>query len=325
MDISKERNLQMKEVFLGEAIKQRRMELGLTQEQVCQGICEPVTISRIENGKQTPSRTRINAILQRLGLPDDRYFALLSKHEIEIENLQKEMISCNVQFERLEGEGKQAAYERGMAYLEKLEHLAEEDDRVIQQFILHSKALLGTPDGPYSFEERLDMVMRAIRLTVPHFDLENIGKGLYSLDEVQLIAHVAAVYANHGEHKKAVDILRQLLGYIQKHNQNILQSGGMLPIVAHNYALELAYCRHYEDAIEIAELGWQSCVKYSHYGFLPGMIAIMAECYHFLGDDSKSESLFYQAFYLYKAINNESDAAVMRKNLKQYFGVEPNN
>jgi hypothetical protein len=51
----------------------------------------------------------------------------------------------------------------------------------------------------------------------------------------------------------------------------------------------------------------------------------MAECYHFLGDDSKSESLFYQAFYLYKAINNESDAAVMRKNLKQYFGVEPNN
>jgi hypothetical protein len=87
--------------------------------------------------------------------------------------------------------------------------------------------------------------------------------------------------------------------------------------------LELAYCKHYEDAIEIAELGWQSCVKYSHYGFLPGMIAIMAECYHFLGDDSKSESLFYQAFYLYKAINNELDAAVMRKNLKQYFGVEP--
>ena len=57
----------MKNVFLGEYIKQRRLDLGLTQEQLCDGICEPVTLSRLENGKQTPSRNRINALLQRLG------------------------------------------------------------------------------------------------------------------------------------------------------------------------------------------------------------------------------------------------------------------
>lgn len=68
----------MREMFLGEVIKQRRAELQLTQEELCEGICDTVTISRIENGRQTPSRNRINALLQRLGLPDDRYFALLS-------------------------------------------------------------------------------------------------------------------------------------------------------------------------------------------------------------------------------------------------------
>ena len=81
----------MKNVFLGEYIKQRRLDLGLTQEQLCDGICEPMTLSRLENGKQTPSRNRINALLQRLGLPDDRYFALLSKNELEMEALQKEI------------------------------------------------------------------------------------------------------------------------------------------------------------------------------------------------------------------------------------------
>ena len=40
----------MKNVFLGEYIKQRRLDLGLTQEQLCDGICEPVTLSRLENG-----------------------------------------------------------------------------------------------------------------------------------------------------------------------------------------------------------------------------------------------------------------------------------
>ena len=38
----------MKNVFLGEYIKQRRLDLGLTQEQLCDGICEPMTLSRLE-------------------------------------------------------------------------------------------------------------------------------------------------------------------------------------------------------------------------------------------------------------------------------------
>ena len=49
----------MQNFLLGEYIRQRRLELGLTQEEVCDGICEPITLSRIENGKQTPSRARI--------------------------------------------------------------------------------------------------------------------------------------------------------------------------------------------------------------------------------------------------------------------------
>ena len=48
-----------------------------------------------ENGRQTPSRTRINAILQRLGLPDDRYYALVTPEELEIEALKKEIVACN--------------------------------------------------------------------------------------------------------------------------------------------------------------------------------------------------------------------------------------
>lgn len=71
--------------FLGEYIKKQREKLGLTQEQVCEGICEQVTLSRLENGRQTPSRTRVNALLQRLGLPEDRYYMILTKNELEIE------------------------------------------------------------------------------------------------------------------------------------------------------------------------------------------------------------------------------------------------
>lgn len=121
----------MKNVFLGEYIKQRRLDLGLTQEQLCDGICEPMTLSRLENGKQTPSRNRINALLQRLGLPDDRYFALLSKNELEMEALQKEIVACNANHR----------VEEGFETLKKFEQIADHDDQIAQQFILRSKVL----------------------------------------------------------------------------------------------------------------------------------------------------------------------------------------
>lgn len=40
----------MQNFFLGEYIKQRREALGLTQREVCEGICNAATLSRIENG-----------------------------------------------------------------------------------------------------------------------------------------------------------------------------------------------------------------------------------------------------------------------------------
>lgn len=44
----------MQNYRLGDYIRQRRQELNLTQEQVCAGICEPVTLSRFEMEGRPP-------------------------------------------------------------------------------------------------------------------------------------------------------------------------------------------------------------------------------------------------------------------------------
>lgn len=313
----------MREVFLGEYIKQRRLELGLTQEQLCEGICEPITISRLENGHQTPSRNNINALLQRLGLPGDRYYALLSKREQEIERLREETVSYNIRYQNSVESEREQMLSRALESLEELESIADEDDFVTKQFILRSKAFLGKPDGSnYSVQDRLDMLLKAIRLTVPRFDLEEINACLYSLDETKLICQIAGVYSSNGEHRKAVEILSQLIKYIQKHYQNILQSGGHLPLVSHNYALELYKCRRYEEAIEIADLGWQSCIKYGHYQFLAGIIHIKALCYCDIGDSEGGEELFRQSYYLYKAVGNEKGAALLQADAVERYRIK---
>lgn len=300
----------MKEVFLGKYIRQKRIEQGLTQEQLCDGICEPMTLSRLENGRQTPSRNVVNALLQRLGIAHDRYFALLSKKEMEIVLLQREIVSCCIH----------KTVSTGLEKLKVLEKLADDDDRLIQQFVLRTKVLLGKAEGdPYTFEERLSMLMEAICLTVPGFDLEEINDRLYSFDEIKIINQLAGLYSEGKEKRKAIDIYRQLLKYVRKHLQDVLDTNGMLPMLLYNYARELDIGGYYRDAIEIAEEGRKICLQYGYYQNLPGCLAIMAECYYYLGEIDKSYQMYRWAYSFYTIIEDEKNAEKMKTEAKKYL------
>lgn len=232
----------MQNYRLGDYIRQRRQELNLTQEQVCAGICEPVTLSRFENGRQTPSRTRINAILQRLGLPDDRYYALVTPEELEIEALKKEIVACNALKHVNEGFDK----------ISQLEKIVKPDDQITQQFILRSKVLLGGLDKRYSSDERIQMLMQAIQMTIPNFRLSKIEDYLYTLDEMKLVNQIGNAYSLAGDNEKAADIFYRLLQYMRRHLQEMVTSNRMLPLVLYNFARSLDLLERYEESARVA-------------------------------------------------------------------------
>lgn len=302
----------MQNFFLGEYIRQRRLDLGLTQEEVCAGICEPVTLSRIENGKQTPSRTRINAILQRLDLPDDRYYALLTKDELEIEALKKEIVACSVTQRTAEG------FEK----LARLEQMAQPDDQLTQQFILRSQALLGNLDGRYTAQAQIELLMQAIQLTVPNFNIEELEEHLYVRDEIKIINQMANAYSCAGDNKKAADIFYQLLKYIRKHFRETITSTGLLPVVLFNYARALDLCGRYEEGAQFAKEGKEACVEYGHYQALAGCLGVYAECCHFIGKDKESAKAYRQAYYLWEVTGDQRNLAITKEEAKKYLNLE---
>lgn len=302
----------MENFFLGEYIKQRREALGLTQKQVCEGICTPVTLSRIENGTQTPSRTRINAILQRLGLPDDRYISLLSKNELKIEALKKEIVACNGTERVKEGREK----------LAKLEEMEEAKDPLVRQFILRSRVLLGSLDGSCPPEKRIEILLKAIQLTVPDFALDRIEQYLYTKDEIKIINQIGIAYSDDGQNKKAAEIYAQLLRYVRVHYQETITSIGVLPMVLYNYARVLDLCGWYEEGAALAKEGQEACIQYGHYQFLPHCLEIEAECRHFMGDDESSRELYYQSYYLCKVVKYKVGLDVVRQEAKEYLNIQ---
>lgn len=312
----------MKLQLLGDAMREQRVKLNLTLDQVCDGICDTTSLYRIESNQQIPSHNRAKALLQRLNMPDDRYYALSSPHELDIANTRKELLSCCSRFERASAEGKHRTWELAMEQLHRLEELTEDDDTITRQFILSSMATLGKEDGPYSFEERQDLLLEALRLTIPKFNLEKIGGHRYTVDETRLINKIAGTYSDAGYHSKALSIYSQLYDYVRKFDDRLSNFLAHFTLITYNYARELCLLRYYHEGIKVAEEGRRASIDYGYFRFLPGFLALLGEAYYLLGEVEKSKKLWVQAHYLYEVLEDERSLRLIDPDIKARFHLE---
>lgn len=312
----------MKEIKLGEAMKRRRIELRLSQAEVCEGICEVITLSRLENGHQSMAYDRVKALMQRLNMPDDRYYALLSDREAELEKVKKELLACCHSFNKAKSTQKQQAWKLAMEQLHRLEVLAEDDDRITLQYVLSHRAILGKENGPYILEEQLEMLISALRLTIPKFQFEKFESFRYSIDETQIINQIAGAYLRNGEHVKALKLYEQLFHYAKKSDDQLSLYIPHFTLIAHNYARGLAIQKYYHEAVEIAEQGKQMGIRYGYYQLLPGFLYIIGECYYRLGRMEESKELCLQAHYLYKVLGDERNLRILDPDIKAWFHID---
>lgn len=304
----------MKLQALGEYIRDERKRQNITQGQLGEGICEPMTVSRLERGTRIPVYHWIIPMLQRLGLPDGQFVALLSRREVEIQDLRDGILADSIRFERALKEERPGIRAAGLEKLARLEELGK-DDRVIRQYVLSYRSTLGRPEGPYSYAEERALLLEALRITVPRFDLQEIHTGLYSLDETTLINKIAVTYALEGERRRAIDVYRQLLKYIQKHFQRLPGYAGKLSLIAHNYSRELILEKRFEEAKEVAELGLEANIQAGHYQFLGGLLHHIGECALNMGDPRTCGKLYQQAYCIHTAITHEHNRAILKKEM----------
>ena len=302
---------------IGEYIKRKREEKEIKQDELCYGICDRSTLSRIERGKQEPSYYILKALLQRLGISEDRCQILMGPQEFEISELQREIVADNVRHD----------FSSALKKIRRLEELSQSaENPLLQQFILRVRAAAGYEENG----ERLDydnptqrkMLIQALELTCPGITMENVGSFLLSEDEAKIINQIAITYSEEGNRRQAIEIYRQLIRYVQSHFAGCEVGQVMLPLTAYNYSRLLGQERRYEEAIEIAELGRQCCVKYNKCRFLGGLLFNIAYCLHDLGKDVESMELMIQSYYVNKAMDRTRSCEVVRKYAKETLKLE---
>ena len=307
----------MNRFMIGEYIRTQREAKEINQDDLCRGICNRSTLSRIERGRQEPSYYTLKVLLQRLGIPEERFQILMGPQEFEIEELQQEIVADNVKHD----------FSSALKKIERLETLFQaEQQPVLQQFVLRVRALAGyEKDGQhfdYDYSTQREMLTHALELTCAGIHLKNMGRFLLGEDEAKIINQIAITYSEEGNRRQAIEIYRQLIRYVQRNFAGCEVERVLLPLTAYNYSRLLGLECRYEEAIEVAKFGRQCCVKYNRCRMLGGLLLNIACCLHEMGEDERSRELLTQSYYVYKVMEEHRSCKVVQNYAKETFGME---
>ncbi len=226
----------------GYIIKQRREELGYTQEELSDGICSVPTLSRIENGERMPTKNHFEMLLQRLGFSESILYNYVDEHTLFLHE-QKFKIRQAIIL---------AHFEEAQKLLENYKKKMDPESHLERQFVLLNE-ILASPTS-YNVQDRLLRLEEAIRLTCPNYSEENVPRVL-SYEEILILNNIAGCYHSMQDYQKAIHIL----SLIKKHYENgMLNREEVLrtqPLILYNLSKCLGLAGRYEECVEICNLG----------------------------------------------------------------------
>ncbi len=293
---------------IGMIIRRRRMELGLSQEDLADGICAVTTLSRIENGERMPTQNHLEILLQRIGYSDMMLQSYVDEADFVAHELKFKIRQAYIE--------KDAT--KAQELLQQFKALVAKPTAIDEQFILLYGVLL-YPQR-YSKEEMLQELENAICLTCPGYKHGDFPFVL-SYEEIILLNNIAISTADCGNRKEAIDILYGIAGYYDTHMVNAEESLRTETMTLYNLSKYLGLENRYDECITICERAIQCSQKTGRCLFFAQTLYNNAWALvkrNHVGDFDKAKELANYALNVAIALGLKPFAAHCRKFIENY-------
>lgn len=299
---------------IGNFIRRKREELGITQEELSEGICSVTTLSRLENGEQTPRSSNVKALLQRLGYSGALFFQAAGKEEFDIIELQANLRQAYILHDS-------DRTNKLLLELKEYESLFSPTDRQfyeIMNVITHNDELPAL--------KVVEMLENALRITHPKYSRERLPKVL-TYEEVIALNNIAIFIDNCGDRNTSIDIFYHLKNYYEQHVVDIEEAKRMLPTIIYNLSKVLGLAGRYDECIDICNQGIRFAREARRYVSMPHTLYNLAWALIKRNrpyDVESAKQAAKEAYILSEIFKNRpgfSDR--VRKFIKENFGEEP--
>ena len=298
-------------------IRRLRKEKGMTQAQLCEGICTKGTLSNIENGKRPPNRWVFKQLMERLGENSSRYF--MDVVTLDDRSLAETKDRLRGLLRKNSSESNEAAYAL-MGELDRDKNFSTKENR---QFLLRSKASLAF--NLKKHEDARAYVLEALRVTRPNFDEGKIGTYALSLDEVFLTNQLAVVYFLEGCIEKSTDVF---LAVKEAVDGNYIESDEMIGIYSdllYNLSKNFGLLGKNQDCIDICDIGMQWCQNHRRFFQYPRFLYNKAYLLIYLGRKEEGIKLLEKAFALFWGFGRYAELSFIQNSIQEKFGIKIDN
>lgn len=295
---------------LGDIICMTRKSLSITQQQLSEGICSVETLSRVENGKQNPSRDVYELLMERMGRSRERSYSVMTVSDFDI----MEKISLLEDYIN--------TYNYGSAE-EILEEIKDQlmDTNLNRQYLLRTETVIKYRLKKIDAKEFLDRLEQAILITIPQYGNISLSNWPFTIDEAILILNISSAYAQNQEYKKAIEILEDANIVMKQKYMDETRRINLQVNYYNNISKWYGIIGEYEKAIEVAKEGIEICRKHKLGHVLPNLLYGLAwNIEHLIekgviSPERKNECIKYikQAYYI---------AAAMQQPFLEQFLVE---
>lgn len=311
----------------GDVIRLTRNAVGMTQEELSDGICSVETLSRIENNRHKIKRDIYRKLMERMerGIHDNcavcmgNDMSLLEEYILLEDTLSKREYDISKQY---------------------LAHICEKisDSVVDRQYLKRVRALVDYELGEISAQVFIKQLQEAMEMTIPAYESylwgDQRGKIYpYREQEILILMGMGIAYYDVGELDKDIIIYETIIrsldaGYMDEKNAAELKLINLA-----NLARPLGKLGRYEEALAKAEEGLNMAIS---RGYAHGLVELMMgtawnrmkiakngiDTERKQQELAESKKMMQQAYYIAAARKDKYNLKSIVENLKYHFGLE---
>lgn len=232
----------------GDMMKRYRESLQISQESLCERICSVQTLSRLENGHQTPRRKVYQQLMERMGKGTERAYAMIFGKNLQILDDVREYEKAVYKSE----------YEKADELLRKLEATAD-DSPASRQYVLSGRAVVDCQLERILPQECRKQLLEALEITIDKPLKQDFGRYPLMDNELLILCSIADTYFWEKKVKQGIELLETILegmrsGYRAREQYRTIE----IMIVSH---LVLMYGEqgNHKEALELARQGLAIC------------------------------------------------------------------
>ena len=306
----------MSEIYLcQDIVRGRRIGMGMSQEELAEGICDPVTISRIECGKSYPKRKVLVKLLQKLKWTGENCTLTAQIGDPEYHRITSQISSMTYL-------GKHAEAKQ---ILEELDEKIEEKNVFAKQYFLINLGTVEFALGKKSSQEFYNLAEEALYLTVPRVDMERLKKWHFTRCEVMCINMMSYACESVGEVECVIELLEIVKKFYEKQKFKLEHYLVGYELTLRNLDNLLGNIGQYKKSILLADV----CIKRALCSGRIGNAAVALydkgwgmEHLYADGKFTKKESFNYVkvSYYLSLFIDKKNHYKHCKKHIKELYG-----